>query len=135
MYRQSRSHAARIAVDGLLAGFIATLAYDGVRLLLLWFGLIAHPFLSIEQYGLLIVGAGDPRWATSAGWGFHFWNGATFGMFFALAFGRPTILMEYFEHNHASQGSPCAAILPYTGTLSLNHALVPPQLAQLMQRV
>lgn len=91
-WRSGKSLTARIATFGLLGGFIATLAYDGVRLVLFWLGTVSQPFRSIEQWGILIAGSNNSVFAQWAGWLFHFWNGTSFGMFFALAFGRPTII-------------------------------------------
>lgn len=89
--RASRTWTARLAIYGLFGGLAAALAYDGVRLLLFWLDAVSQPFKSMQLYGLLIVGQEHPRLAQLTGWLFHFWNGATFGMFYALAFGRPTI--------------------------------------------
>jgi hypothetical protein len=90
-WQASSRQGARMALFGILGGFFATLAYDGVRLLLNLLGLVDHPFKSIALYGVLIAGSADSSLARWAGWLFHFWNGASFGMFYAVAFGRPTI--------------------------------------------
>jgi hypothetical protein len=76
----------------MLGGLAATFAYDATRLALRWTGFAGDPFKSIQAYGLLIAGMGRPVLAAWAGWAFHVWNGVTFGLFFALAFGRPTWL-------------------------------------------
>jgi hypothetical protein len=67
-------------------GFVATLCYDVVRPLvttLFHFGF--DPYLAIGVFGHYITGlpTGDPR-ALAAGWIYHFWNGTSFGMIFAL---------------------------------------------------
>jgi len=90
--RASSSAIARRAVVGLLAGLVATLAYDAFRLASNLVGFVSQPFRSIELYGLVIVGSRDLGTARVVGWLFHLWNGASFGMFFAVAF-RPAILM------------------------------------------
>jgi hypothetical protein len=92
VWRSSASVTARLSVYGLLGGLVATFAYDGVRLALFLLGIISEPFKSIEQWGVLISGVDDEQLSQISGWLFHFWNGTSFGMFFALAFGRPTLL-------------------------------------------
>jgi len=91
-WRSRTNFTARVAAFGLLGGLVATLAYDGSRSILFWLGIVSQPFRSIEQWGVLIAGSDYPEFAPWVGWLFHFWNGSTFGMFFAVAFGRPNIL-------------------------------------------
>lgn len=71
---------------GAAVGFAATLAYDAVRPLLVGtLGVTFDPYRAIPLFGTLITGlpGGDPT-ALAAGWIYHFWNGISFGMMFAL---------------------------------------------------
>jgi hypothetical protein len=76
--------ALREVAIGMVAGAIATLAYDGVRLGLAALGLVHRPFRSIALYGEIICGTGLR--SQLAGWAFHAWNGCAFGAFYAVAF-------------------------------------------------
>lgn len=82
-----RLHAfARLILVGAAAGLLGTVAYDASRpLLRALFGFTFDPFRAIHVFGELITGrpAGDV-WAEAAGWTYHFWNGISFGMMFAL---------------------------------------------------
>jgi len=75
---------------GLLGGVVATLAYDVTRLLFRSSRLFDYDgFVSIYIFGSWISGRPTDSWeATVAGWGYHFWNGISFGIFYTLAFGR-----------------------------------------------
>lgn len=77
-------------VVGVVGGFVATLAYDGFRLLLRTTQLFNYDgFKSIYIFGSWITGrpaASDA--AAAAGWFYHFWNGISFGLFYTLTFGR-----------------------------------------------
>jgi hypothetical protein len=71
---------------GAIVGLAATLLYDAVRpLLVAALGLTFDPFRAIPIFGTLITGlpANDPL-ALAAGWIYHYWNGISFGMMFAL---------------------------------------------------
>jgi len=82
-----RFHAfARALVAGASWGMVATLFYDGIRPLLgFLFGFTFNPYRAIFIFGELITGLprSDP-FAVAAGWTYHFWNGTSFGMMFAL---------------------------------------------------
>lgn len=67
-------------------GFGATLAYDAIRPPLTWaFGLAFDPYKAMTIFGTLITGRPAGDWlALAAGWTYHFWNGLSFGMMFAL---------------------------------------------------
>ena len=84
---EARLHAfARLILVGAAAGLLATIAYDVSRpVLRAVFGFTFDPFRAIHIFGELITGrpAGD-AWAEVAGWTYHFWNGISFGMMFAL---------------------------------------------------
>ena len=83
----ARLHAfSRVIVVGAVAGVLATVAYDVSRpILRTVLGFTFDPFRAIHIFGELITGrpAGD-AWAEVAGWTYHFWNGISFGMMFAL---------------------------------------------------
>jgi hypothetical protein len=67
-------------------GVLATLAYDAIRpALMRIFRYGFDPYRAIGIFGQLMTGrpAGDPV-ATVAGWTYHFWNGISFGMVYAL---------------------------------------------------
>jgi hypothetical protein len=75
---------------GLLGGFVATLVYDGLRLLMRSTRLFRYDgFKAIYIFGSWISGLPEGSWqAAVAGWGYHFWNGLAFGIFYTLTFGR-----------------------------------------------
>lgn len=71
---------------GAVWGLVATLFYDAVRPLITHaLGLTFNPYRAMPIFGQLITGlsANDPL-TLAAGWTYHFWNGITFGMMFAL---------------------------------------------------
>lgn len=77
-------------VVGLLGGFLATLAYDGVRFALRSSGVFNYDgFVAIYIFGGWITGTETTTVeAAIAGWIYHFWNGLSFGVFYTLTFGR-----------------------------------------------
>ena len=78
----------RLAV-GVIAGFIATLAYDGVRLAIQETAPLDYDgFRSISIFGSLILSKPETALdARIAGWTYHFWNGISFGVMYALVAG------------------------------------------------
>ena len=74
---------------GLVAGFIATLAYDGVRWAIQETAPLDYDgFRSINIFGSLILGKPESALdARIAGWTYHFWNGISFGVMYALVAG------------------------------------------------
>ena len=42
------------------------------------------------------IALGPNLWSNLAGWGYHFWNGAAFGVIFSLLLGRPLFGPESF---------------------------------------
>jgi hypothetical protein len=76
-------------VAGTIGGLVGTIAYDVVRVPELAFGL--RPYLPIDSYGLLVLGASHSSPLTdAAGWAFNLANGIGFGITYAmLARGRP----------------------------------------------
>ena len=75
---------------GLLAGLAATVIYDGVRFLVERGHLFGfNGFVPILMFGNWITGQPVGSVASKiAGWSYHYWNGATFGLIYTLALGR-----------------------------------------------
>jgi hypothetical protein len=72
----------RIAV-GAVAGFVGTVGYDVFRIPFALAG--QRIFAPIDSYGLLIDGGPmSSGWTDLLGWGFHFSNGITFGIAYAI---------------------------------------------------
>lgn len=85
--RFERLHAfSRVILIGAACGLIATLVYDAVRPLLIYaMGSRYDPFRAIPLFGQLITSlAPTDQRALLAGWAFHFWNGVSFGVIYAL---------------------------------------------------
>ena len=76
-------------VVGLVAGLIATLAYDGVRWAIQETAPLDYDgFRSINIFGSLILSKPETALdARIAGWTYHFWNGISFGVMYALVAG------------------------------------------------
>lgn len=75
---------------GLLAGLAATVVYDGVRFLVERGHLFGYSgFVPILMFGSWITGQPVGSLASKiAGWSYHYWNGATFGVIYTLILGR-----------------------------------------------
>jgi hypothetical protein len=75
---------------GLLAGAVGLVCYDVARQLVVASGLVSvNPFRTIEIYGLLVADrAQDSGLTRTVGWGFHIWNGLSFGLMYTLALGK-----------------------------------------------
>lgn len=74
---------------GAWAGFVGTCAYDGSRWLVQSTGWVSFDgFRAIAIFGSLMLGlpAEDPL-ARVSGWFYHFWNGISFGIIYALLAG------------------------------------------------
>ena len=86
--RQSRPDLFRSIVRGAVGGFLGTVAYDVVRIPFLMAGI--RVFAPISCYGIWVCDADAWSPATEvAGWLYHFSNGITFGIMYALvAMGR-----------------------------------------------
>ncbi len=84
-YPQLERFAGR-AISGILWGLVATLAYDAIRPALVWvFQYDFNPYRAMPIFGHLITGRPkDDGIAQVVGWGYHFWNGISFGLMFAL---------------------------------------------------
>ena len=80
----------RAVIVGLVAGTLAVLAYDGVRLLMMktYFQQF-NSFKSHYYFGMWITGQPmDSTAAAIAGWTYHYWNGLAIALFYVLTFGR-----------------------------------------------
>ncbi len=79
---------ARISTMGLAAGALATVALEAIRLPGFWLGFM--PGNLPRLMGVLLVNqfaAGPSLKSDVAGWAYHFWNGASFGLIYVLVFG------------------------------------------------
>jgi hypothetical protein len=79
-------HFAQVLMLGAVSGLLATVVYDAVRPLLKWMFHFAYsPYRAMPIFGMLITGRpeSDPL-AIALGWVYHFWNGISFGIMFAL---------------------------------------------------
>ncbi len=79
-------------VNGIVAGLVATIALEIVREI--GFRLGGMPGDLPKLMGVLLLNRfadGPDTWSNIAGWSYHFWNGACFGIIFTLLFGRSKI--------------------------------------------
>ncbi len=85
---------ADIVIDGmrvgLLAGFAATIAYDGIRLIIEHTHIFGYNgFAPILIFGSWITGRPESTTAAHVvGWTYHYWNGLSFGIMYVLMFGK-----------------------------------------------
>lgn len=84
-YRELDRFADR-ALSGAVFGLVATLAYDAIRpLLMMIFRYHFNPYRAMPVFGSLITDqAKTSAAAIAVGWIYHFWNGVSFGVTFAL---------------------------------------------------
>ncbi|MBI5303985.1 MAG: hypothetical protein HY868_17755 [Chloroflexi bacterium] len=77
-------------VVGAWGGIVATLAYDGIRVLIRASNLISfNPFSSHPAFGRLITGLPEETFtAIVVGWAYHFWNGFGFGIMYTVIAGN-----------------------------------------------
>jgi hypothetical protein len=87
--RLGRQHFLRRLYIGLVAGLIATLAYDAIRAaIMLAYPGDFNPFRSHPNFGALILDTSPETTAAHlAGWAYHFWNGISFGIIFVMLAG------------------------------------------------
>jgi hypothetical protein len=79
---------ARPVAVGLAAGAVATIALEAVRLPGFWLGFMPGNLPRLMGVLLLNQFATGPTLASDiAGWAYHFWNGASFGLIYVLVFG------------------------------------------------
>lgn len=79
-----------VVLAGAYWGLIGTLAYDTIRPILKWvIGFSYSPFKAIPYFGFMMTGLPvSNAWAITIGWVYHFWNGISFAVMFAVL--RPT---------------------------------------------
>lgn len=86
--RRGEAWLSRTIVRGALAGAIATIALEVVRLIGFHFGYMPGNLPRLMGVLLLDQFAQGPSLASDiAGWAYHFWNGASFGIIYALLLG------------------------------------------------
>jgi hypothetical protein len=80
---------ARLTINGILAGLLSTVALEIFRES--GFRLGFMPGELPRLMGVLMLNqfaAGPDIWSDLAGWAYHFWNGASFGIIFSLLLGQ-----------------------------------------------
>ena len=88
LVRKSHRAISRAIVLGAVAGAIATLPLEAVRLTGFHYGYMPGNLPRLMGVLLLDRFAEGPSLASDiTGWAYHFWNGASFGILFALLFG------------------------------------------------
>lgn len=78
--------------NGIIAGLVATVGLELVRHI--GFSLGGMPGDMPKLLGVLLFdrfAQGPSIWSTVAGYAYHFWNGAAFGILFSLIFGRARV--------------------------------------------
>lgn len=87
----------RLAINGILAGIISTVALEIFRES--GFRLEMMPGDLPRLMGVLILNqfaSGPDIWSDLAGWAYHFWNGAAFGLIFSLLLGQSKLWQGIF---------------------------------------
>jgi hypothetical protein len=82
LYRIDNS-LARLGAAGMAAGAVATVALEAIRLPGFWLGFM--PGNLPRLMGVLLLNqfaAGPSLKSDIAGWAYHFWNGASFGLIY-----------------------------------------------------
>lgn len=78
-----------LAINGVLAGIISTVALEVFRESGFRLGMMPGDLPRLM--GVLILNqfaSGPDAWSDLAGWSYHFWNGASFGLIFSLLLGQ-----------------------------------------------
>ncbi|HVC91863.1 MAG TPA: hypothetical protein VND66_14710 [Acidobacteriaceae bacterium] len=87
LYR-AKDSLAKISTVGLAAGAVATIALEAFRLPGFWLGFMPGNLPRLMGVLLLNQFASGPSLKSDiAGWAYHFWNGASFGLIYVLVFG------------------------------------------------
>ena len=87
-FRKSQPALHRAVIFGAAAGAVSTLALEAVRLTGFHFDFMPGNLPRLMGVLLLDRFAAGPSMASDiAGWTYHFWNGAVFGIIYALLFG------------------------------------------------
>ena len=79
----------RLAINGIIAGILSTIALQIIRET--GFRLGTMPGDMPRLMGVLLLNqfaSGPNFWSDLAGWAYHFWNGASFGIIFSLLVGQ-----------------------------------------------
>lgn len=79
----------RLAINGILAGIISTVVLEIFRKSGFRLGMLPGDLPRLM--GVLILNqfaSGPDIWSDLAGWAYHFWNGAAFGLIFSLLLGQ-----------------------------------------------
>jgi hypothetical protein len=79
----------RLAINGIVAGIISTVALEIFRESGFRLGMMPGDLPRLM--GVLILNqfaSGPDIWSDLAGWAYHFWNGAAFGLIFSLLLGQ-----------------------------------------------
>lgn len=91
-WRMSCRLPVKLVLNGVVAGLLATIGLEAVREV--GFHLGAMPGDLPKLMGVLILdqfSSGPDVWSNLAGWGYHFWNGAAFGIIFSVLLGQPKL--------------------------------------------
>jgi hypothetical protein len=81
-----------LTVNGILAGLIATIGLELFRETGFRLGTMPGDLPRLMGVVMLDQFASGPDvWSDLAGWAYHFWNGAAFGIIFSLVMGKPKI--------------------------------------------
>jgi len=86
-----RFHAFTLTLSrGMVRGLLATFGYDAIRPPLVDIAQFDYdPFKAVHIFGELITGGTRGGvWPEFAGWSYHFWNGISFAMMYAILFPR-----------------------------------------------
>ena len=82
----------RLAINGIFAGILATIALEIFREAGFRFGTMPGDLPRLMGVLMLNQFASGPDiWSDLAGWAYHFWNGAMFGLIFSLLLGQGKI--------------------------------------------
>jgi hypothetical protein len=88
LLRRNDDPLARQVAFGLTAGTVAAVALEAIRLPGFWFGFMPGNLPRLMGVLLLNQFATGPTLTSDiAGWAYHFWNGASFGLIYVLVFG------------------------------------------------
>jgi hypothetical protein len=83
---------ARLSISGLAGGIIATIGLEIIRELSFRMGDMPGDLPKLMGVIMLNQFASGPDiWSNLAGWAYHFWNGASFGLIFSLLVGQTKI--------------------------------------------
>lgn len=94
IYMRNQNTLARQIVVGLIGGLLGTVGLEIVRHTGFLLGGMPGELPKLMGVLLLDQFAKGPDWASNlVGWGYHFWNGAAFGIIYALLAGRGNLIL------------------------------------------